>query len=147
VNRGTDLTPEAQAAAYGEALWKRDPDLCCKLRKIDPMNAVMQDFDVWLTGLRRSQSAARAHLKAVEWDWKFRVIKVNPLAYWDREDVWNYIRTNDVPFNALHERGYPTVGCTHCTKPVHGLKIGEYSRAGRWADKAKTECGLHGDGI
>lgn len=147
VNRGADLTPEQQAEVYGHELWKVNPDLCCKLRKVDPMADVMRDVDVWITGLRRSQSATRANLRAVEWDWKFQVLKVSPLANWDRQQVWAYVLGNQVPYNELHEKGYPTVGCTHCTKPVPGSKIGEYTRAGRWSGTDKTECGLHGGGI
>lgn len=141
------LTPEEQAAQYGEELWKTNPDLCCRLRKVEPMAELMKGVDAWITGLRRSQSATRANLRAVEWDWKFQVVKINPLATWEREQVWEYIQVNQVPYNELHEQGYPTVGCTHCTKPVAGLKIGEYSRTGRWSGTQKTECGLHGGGI
>jgi phosphoadenosine phosphosulfate reductase len=144
---GTTLTPDQQAEQYGRELWKVNPNLCCKLRKVAPMAEVMADVDVWITGLRRSQSETRAALKVVDWDWKYQVLKVSPLATWDRTQVWDYIRTHDVPYNELHEQGYPTVGCTHCTKPVPGCKLGEYSRSGRWNGTTKTECGLHGDGI
>lgn len=147
VNRGTTLTPEQQAAQHGDELWKRNPDLCCHIRKVEPMFAVMEDVEVWITGLRRSQSAARANLQTIEWDWRYSVLKVNPLANWSRQEVWDYIQEHKVPYNPLHEQGYPTVGCTHCTKAVEGAKIGEYSRAGRWSGTEKTECGLHGDGI
>jgi len=147
VNGGTTLTPEQQAAQYGERLWETNPDLCCRLRKVDPMADVMKDVDVWITGLRRSQSSSRANLRVVDWDWKFQVLKISPLAHWDRGQVWEYVKNKNVPYNILHEQGYPTVGCTHCTKAVPGVAIGEYSRDGRWADKDKTECGLHGDGI
>lgn len=143
-NRGTTLTPQEQAAQYGDQLWKTNPDQCCKMRKVDPMKALMANVDVWITGLRRSQSPTRAHIKVIEWDWKFQTLKINPLANWEREQIWAYIKENDVPYNKLHEQGYPTVGCTHCTKPVEGSRIGEYTRAGRWADLGKTECGLHG---
>ncbi len=144
VNRGTTLTPKQQAEKHGDELWKRDPKLCCKLRKVDPMYAVMADVDVWVTALRRSQSATRANLQLVEWDWKYQVLKVSPLFKWDRSQIWEYIQKNDVPYNKLHEQGYPTVGCTHCTAPVPGSRLGEYSREGRWKDQEKTECGLHG---
>jgi phosphoadenosine phosphosulfate reductase len=147
INRGTDLTPEQQAEKYGPELWKTNPDLCCHLRKVEPMLVVMDDVEVWLTGLRRSQSAARANLQTIEWDWRHALLKVNPLANWSRQQVWEYIQEHDVPYNPLHEKGYPTVGCTHCTKSIEGAKIGEYSRAGRWSGTDKTECGLHGDGI
>ena len=144
VNRGTTLTPEQQAVLHGPELWKSNPDLCCKIRKVDPMVDLMSDVDVWITGLMRSQSKTRANIKLIEWDWKYHVVKLNPLAAWTRAQVWEYIRVNDVPYNALHEQGYPTVGCTHCTKPVEGSRIGEYTRDGRWAGTGKTECGLHG---
>lgn len=147
VNRGTALTPEQQETIYGPELWKRDPDQCCKIRKVDPMIEVMKDVEVWLTGLRRDQSPARANMRVMEWDWKYQVLKFNPLASWSRKMIWEYVQKNNVPYNALHEQGYPTVGCTHCTTPVPGSSIGEYSRAGRWAGTQKNECGLHGDGI
>ncbi len=147
VNRGTDLTPAEQDARHAPQLWRTNPNLCCQLRKADPMRTVMQDVDVWLTALRRSQSPTRANLRVVEWDWKFLVLKVNPLARWERKDVWDYIQTHDVPYNPLHERGFPTIGCTHCTQPVAGATITDYSRAGRWSGTEKTECGLHGDAI
>ena len=146
-NRGTALTPEQQEAIYGPELWKRNPDLCCKIRKVDPMHEVMKEADVWITGLRRDQSKARANLRVMEWDWKYQLLKFNPFATWSRKEIWEYIQANNVPFNKLHEQGYPTVGCTHCTAPVPGSVIGEYSRAGRWAGTEKNECGLHGDGI
>lgn len=144
VNGGTKLTPEEQAARYGPELWKREPDLCCKLRKVDPMYEVMADVDVWITGLRRSQSRTRANLRLIEWDWRYQVLKVSPLVKWERSAIWEYVQTHDVPYNELHEQGYPTIGCTHCTVAVPGSSPGDYSRAGRWADSEKTECGLHG---
>jgi phosphoadenosine phosphosulfate reductase len=147
VNRGTSLTSQAQTEAHGPELWKTAPDQCCKLRKVDPMRNAMEGVDVWITALRRSQSRTRANLQIMDWDWQFQLLKVCPLTRWERSDVWDYIKNNDVPYNALHEQGYPTVGCTHCTQPVEGNRIGEYSRAGRWAGQDKTECGLHGDGI
>lgn len=147
VNRGTALSLERQAAEYGPALWKSDPDLCCKLRKVDPMGQAIADADVWITGLRRSQSAARANLRVIEWDWQFQLLKINPLARWQRPQVWDYIKAHNVPYNELHERGYPTIGCTHCTSPVPGASVTDYSRVGRWNGRTKTECGLHGDGI
>jgi phosphoadenosine phosphosulfate reductase len=143
-NRGTTLTPEQQAERFGPELWKTNPDLCCRLRKVDPMFGVMADVDVWITGLMRSQSATRANIQLVEWDWKYQVLKINPLFKWDRKRVWEYIRTHDVLYNPLHEQGYPTIGCTHCTRPIEGSKLGEYTRDGRWAEFGKTECGLHG---
>lgn len=147
VNRGTTITPEQQAQEHGPELWKTNPNLCCKIRKVDPMREAVAGIDVWITGLRRSQSASRANIALVEWDWKFQLIKISPIAAWERQSVWDYVRENDVPYNELHEKGYPSIGCTHCTKPVEGYTIGQYTRAGRWTATTKTECGLHGDGI
>lgn len=146
-NRGTTVTPEEQAARHGDALWQRDPDRCCRIRKVEPMAAVMRDVDVWLTGLRRSQSPSRANLQVVEWDWKYDVLKINPLANWSRADVWDYVQANNVPYNPLHKQGYPTLGCTHCTRAVSGASVTDYSRDGRWPGHVKTACGLHGEGI
>jgi phosphoadenosine phosphosulfate reductase len=142
-NRGTSLTPEAQEVLHGPELWARDPDSCCRLRKVEPMRHALADVDVWVTGLMRSQSPARAALRVVEWDWKYQLLKVNPLAGWDRAAVWEYVQRHDVPYNELHGRGYPTLGCTHCTAPVAGNTTGEYTRDGRWSGLSKSECGLH----
>lgn len=147
VNRGTTLTPDEQEKLHGPELWKSNPDLCCRIRKVDPMYDALAGVDVWITALRRSQSETRANIRVLDWDWKYHVLKFSPLAGWSRRDVWSYIQTHDVPYNELHEKGYPTVGCTHCTIPVENLVAGEYSREGRWAGSAKKECGLHGEGI
>jgi len=144
VNRGTALTPDEQERIYGPELWRSNPTLCCKIRKVDPMYPVMAEADVWITGLRRSQSSTRANLRVIDWDWRYQILKVSPLAAWERTQIWDYIRANNVPYNELHEQGYPTVGCTHCTAPVAGTKVGDYSRDGRWSTSEKTECGLHG---
>ncbi|WP_455389802.1 phosphoadenylyl-sulfate reductase [Petrachloros mirabilis] len=134
------LTPDRQAEQYGEALWASDPDRCCELRKIEPLTRVLKGFDAWITGIRRDQSPTRAHAKLIEWDGKFQLVKVNPLVKWTWADVWTYIKVYEVPYNELHDRNYPSIGCTHCTKPV---MPGEDPRSGRWQGKAKTECGLH----
>ena len=147
VNRGTGMTPEEQEQQHGAELWKRDPHLCCLIRKVDPMKTALTGVDIWITGLRRSQSPSRANLRVIEWDWKYQIMKLNPLAGMERPEIWEYIQKNDVPYNELHAKGYPTIGCTHCTQPVEGSKLGEYTREGRWAGTEKTECGLHGDGI
>jgi phosphoadenosine phosphosulfate reductase len=145
VNRGTSLTPEAQEARHGAELWRRDPDLCCWLRKVEPMRQALAGADVWVTAITRSQTASRGDTPLVAWDWQYQVLKVCPLAGWDRARVWDYVRRHNVPYNELHEQGYPTIGCTHCTAPVQGLRPGEYSRAGRWTVTEKTECGLHSE--
>lgn len=134
------LTLEEQAARYGERLWERDPNLCCNLRKVEPLARFLREFDAWITGIRREQAPTRANARKVEWDAKFGVVKFNPLADWTFKDVWRYIHENNVPYNPLHDRGYPSIGCECCTRPV---KPGEDFRAGRWAGFNKTECGLH----
>jgi phosphoadenosine phosphosulfate reductase len=141
VNRGTSLTREAQEARYGSELWRRDPDLCCQLRKVAPLRQALTGADVWITAITRSQG--RSGVELVGWDWHYQVLKICPLAVWTRQRVWDYVREHKVPYNELHEQGYPTIGCTHCTAPVPGSSLGEYSRTGRWAGTEKTECGLH----
>jgi phosphoadenosine phosphosulfate reductase len=134
------LTPEQQAVQFGDRLWERRPDECCNQRKVEPLTRVLRSYKAWITGIRRDQSPTRAGAKIVEWDPKFELIKFNPLARWTAEDVWTYIKLHDVPYNPLHEQGYPSLGCTYCTRPV---QPGEDPRAGRWSGFAKTECGLH----
>lgn len=137
------LSLEEQAAQYGEALWSRNPDLCCDLRKVKPWRDYLSGLRAWVTGIRRDQAPTRANAKKVEWDNRFGLVKVNPLVTWNWAQVVDYVRKNDVPYNALHDRGYPSIGCAPCTKPV---KEGEDPRAGRWAGFQKTECGLHEEG-
>lgn len=134
------LTPERQAEQHGEALWSKEPDRCCQLRKVEPLTRVLKGFDAWITGIRRDQAPSRANAGLIEWDQKFELAKVNPLAQWSWADVWTYIRVYEVPYNPLHDQNYPSIGCTHCTAPV---APGDDSRAGRWKNFAKTECGLH----
>jgi len=134
------LTPGQQASQYGEALWTRDPDRCCELRKIEPLARILGTYRAWITGIRRDQAPTRAGAGLIEWDRKFQLIKVNPLARWSSEDVWTYIRLHEIPYNVLHDRHYPSIGCTHCTAPV---LPGEDPRSGRWKNSGKTECGLH----
>jgi len=134
------LTLEEQAERYGDELWKNDPTQCCNLRKVEPLGEWLAGYDAWVTGIRREQAPTRANAKKIEWDTKFRLIKLNPLASWTTEDVWNYIHKHDVPYNPLHDQHYPSIGCSVCTRPV---MPGEDLRAGRWAGFDKTECGLH----
>jgi len=134
------FTPDEQAARYGEALWSRDPDRCCQLRKVEPLARALNGYAAWITGIRRDQVITRANAGLVEWDKKFQLIKFNPVARWGQADVWTYIRANEVPYNPLHDRNYPSIGCTHCTAPV---LPGEDPRSGRWKNFEKTECGLH----
>ena len=138
--RATSLSLSDQAAQYGERLWEREPDLCCRLRKVEPLREMLKGLRAWVTGIRRDQSPARAGTGLVERDDKFDLIKINPLAAWSAHDVWNYIAKHDVPYNPLHDQGYPSIGCVPCTTPV---QIGELSRAGRWRGTGKSECGIH----
>lgn len=134
------LSVEQQAEQYGDGLWARDPDRCCDLRKVVPQREALAGYDAWITGLRRDQSSTRAATPLVQWDAKFGLAKVSPLASWSEREVWQYLAANKVPYNRLHERGYPSIGCTHCTRPI---AAGEDPRAGRWGGFEKTECGLH----
>jgi phosphoadenosine phosphosulfate reductase len=126
-----------QAAIHGDRLWETNPDLCCRLRKVDPLTHALADVDAWVSGVRRDQSPGRARTPKLTWDRKHERWKANPLADWSEKDVWRYIAAHDLPYNPLHDRGYSSIGCTHCTQPGAG-------REGRWSDSAKSECGLHG---
>ena len=134
------LTPTQQAAKHGDALWARDPDACCAIRKVEPNARALAGKRAWISGIRRDQSKTRTDIEIVEWDAKFGLVKLNPLAAWNESQVWSYILENGVPYNELHDRSYPSIGCTHCTKPV---LAGEDPRSGRWQGFDKVECGLH----
>lgn len=134
------LTPAEQEKLYGPALWSRDPDVCCNLRKVEPLRKKLAQLKAWVTSIRRDQTAVRARARKIEWDSRFQLVKVNPLADWKAARVWRYIQFYDVPFNPLHDLNYPSIGCTHCTQPV---QVGENPRAGRWPGRNKAECGLH----
>jgi phosphoadenosine phosphosulfate reductase len=126
-----------QAATHGDRLWETDPDECCRLRKVDPLTEALADADAWVSGVRRDQSIGRRNTPKLAWDGKHDRWKANPLADWSEADVWRYIVEHDLPYNPLHDRGYSSIGCTHCT--TAGAE-----RDGRWAGSSKTECGLHG---
>ncbi len=128
-----------QAATHGDALWERNPDLCCSIRKVAPLAEALSGLDAWITGMRRDQSPTRANAPKLGWDERHELWKANPLADWDDERVWAYIRERGLPYNELHDRGYASIGCTHCTQPGDG-------REGRWAGQGKIECGLHRPG-
>jgi phosphoadenosine phosphosulfate reductase len=125
-----------QAALHGDALWERNPNLCCSIRKVEPLARALSEVDCWITGIRRVQSPTRADAPKLGWDERHELWKANPLADWSDEDVSTYIAEHDLPVNALHARGYDSIGCTHCTRPGVG-------REGRWSGMEKTECGLH----
>jgi phosphoadenosine phosphosulfate reductase len=139
-DRFHNLTMEEQAAQYGDELWKRDPDSCCGLRKVEPMRRALSSVDSWVAGVRREDSSRRSHTPKFAWDKRFGLWKLNPLADWSERDVWNYIREHHLPYNPLHDHGYPSIGCTHCTQPVGP---GGSPRDGRWAGVSKTECGIN----
>jgi phosphoadenosine phosphosulfate reductase len=140
VRAATDLSLQQQAESYGEELWGSDPNQCCNLRKVDPLTQILGKYDAWITGIRRDQAPTRANARKVEYDVKFGLVKFNPIASWTWEDVWEYIRANDVIYNPLHDNYYPSIGCEKCTRQV---LPGEDPRAGRWSGNDKTECGLH----
>ncbi|HKZ33070.1 MAG TPA: phosphoadenylyl-sulfate reductase [Vicinamibacteria bacterium] len=134
------ITLSEQAARHGESLWLRDPDRCCALRKVEPLRQALSGLDAWVTAIRREQTKDRASARVVEWDERFGLVKLNPLVGLSHEEVWSYLTAHQVPTNALHARGYPSIGCEPCTSPV---APGEDPRAGRWRGAGKTECGLH----
>jgi phosphoadenosine phosphosulfate reductase len=125
-----------QTELHGEALWERKPDLCCAIRKVEPLGRALGGLDAWITGLRRDQSPTRADAPKVGWDETHELWKANPLADWDDDRCWEYVRERGLPYNELHDGGYASIGCTHCTAPGAG-------REGRWTASDKTECGLH----
>jgi phosphoadenosine phosphosulfate reductase len=130
------MTLARQAAVHGDELWRRDSDACCEIRRVSPLEEALAGADAWVSGVRREQSRSRAGTAKVAWDSRYGLWKANPLADWSERDVWTYLAERDVPYNELHDRGYGSIGCTHCTVPGAG-------REGRWAGSAKTECGLH----
>ena len=138
--RTSRLSLAGQAARHGERLWEREPDVCCQLRKVEPLREMLSGLRAWITAIRRDQTPARASARVVERDQKFDLVKINPLAGWSSRDVWRYIKEHDVPYNPLYELGYGSIGCRPCTTLV---QIGETERTGRWRGFAKTECGLH----
>lgn len=134
------LSLSEQAAAYGEQLWLSQPNQCCQLRKIKPLEQALSDALAWMSGLRKEQSPTRADLQIVNQDHRFKKIKICPLIHWTWEEIRAYINAFDLTYNVLHDRGYPSIGCQPCTAPAN--PFGD-SREGRWKGSGKTECGLH----
>ncbi|MGB8169816.1 MAG: phosphoadenylyl-sulfate reductase [Chthoniobacteraceae bacterium] len=140
-----DQTPEQQAAELGPELWKTRPDTCCTLRKVVPLQRKLEQLAVWITGLRRQQSETREKTRILEL-YHFDVLrdhyilKLNPMANWSREAIWQYIADHHIPYNPLHDQGYRSIGCWPCTKATTS---GENERAGRWTGFDKSECGIH----
>ncbi len=130
------LSVEQQDQAFGPRLYERDPDLCCQMRKVKPLESAMRDFDAWASGVRRDESDSRASARLVEWDEGKGKVKINPLVAWSQDQIDEYIAANGVLVNPLLSEGYGSVGCAPCTRPGAG-------RDGRWAGQNKVECGLH----
>ena len=136
---------QSMVAEHGMNLFYHSVDnrkLCCGIRKMEPLRRALSGLDAWITGLRREQSVTRTAVHKVEWDEGNSLVKVNPLVDWSHDDVWKYIREHNVPYNALHDRGYPSIGCAPCTRAI---QPGEHERAGRWwwEHPESKECGLH----
>jgi phosphoadenosine phosphosulfate reductase len=140
VNITPSRTVAEQDAELGPRLYGRNPDLCCYLRKVVPLERALDPYDAWITGVRREETDARSDTQVVEWDAKRAMVKVNPITGWSQDEVDAYIAENGVLVNPLVDEGYPSIGCATCTMPV---KPGADPRSGRWAGTGKSECGLH----
>jgi len=140
INVQPTRTVAEQEAALGPRLHGRNPDLCCHLRKVEPLSRALEGYMAWFTGVRRDETANRKNMKVVSWDRKRNMIKVNPILNWTEEDMDNYMSDNGVLINPLHYDDYPSIGCEPCTARV---APGEDPRSGRWAGMGKTECGIH----
>ncbi|MCY7966231.1 phosphoadenylyl-sulfate reductase [Bacillus haynesii] len=135
-----ELTVEEQAKEYGDELWKTAPNSCCEMRKVIPLRETLSGYPAWLSGLRREQSPGRSKTNFLNKDEKFKSIKVCPLIHWTWKDIWRYVTKHDLPYNPLHDQGYPSIGCAPCTSPAFTM---DDLRSGRWNGSAKIECGLH----
>jgi phosphoadenosine phosphosulfate reductase len=135
------LTVAQQTDVHGAELWTSNPDQCCNIRKTVPLDEALVGYEAWVTGLRRDQSEGRQNTPIISWDKKHQKVKLSPLATWTEEMIWTYIRAHELPYNELHDRNYPTIGCYPCTQPVAPDVTDK--RAGRWVGHGKTECGIH----
>jgi phosphoadenosine phosphosulfate reductase len=140
VNAMPKQTVAEQDAQFGAKLHDRDPNLCCAMRKVEPLERSLAGYHAWVTGARRVDAITRAEMPVVQWDAKHGLVKINPLALWSDAQMEQYQVEHDVPRNPLVAQGYPSIGCLPCTRAV---KPGEDARAGRWAGQDKTECGIH----
>ena len=134
-------TVAEQEAAFGPALWTQDPNECCRLRKVVPLDDALAPYSAWVTGLRRDQSERRANTPILSWDKKHNNVKLCPFATWTEAMMWEYIDAYDLPYNLLHDQNYPSIGCWPCTNAVE--PDAQDKRAGRWANRDKSECGIH----
>ncbi len=135
-----ELTVAEYEAEHGGPLYVHRPDQCCHDRKILPLRRAIAGHQAWISAIRRDQTTHRARAGVVQWDAKFSLVKVNPLLDWTKKEVWGFIHKYSIPYNPLHDQGYPSIGCWPCTRPVGD---GEHERSGRWAGTGKKECGLH----
>jgi phosphoadenosine phosphosulfate reductase len=134
------LNLEQQAEQYGDKLWEREPNQCCYIRKILPLEQTLSEVDAWISGLRRDQSETRKNTNFINKDNRFNKIKVCPLIHWTWKEIWRYVYKHDLPYNELHDKGYPSIGCAPCTAPAYNM---DDLRSGRWTGNQKVECGLH----
>ena len=139
-----NVTPENSVAEqdkfFGKDLFAREPNECCRMRKVEPLGKALAGYSAWVTGIRRVEAPTRANAPLISWDRAFELVKINPIAAWTDEEMQAYIDANDILVNPLVFEGYPSIGCAPCTsKPAEGAD----PRSGRWAGSAKTECGLH----
>ena len=137
-----EVNLDQQAAQYGNKLWERDPNQCCHIRKTLPLQNALAGYDAWVTGLRRDQSTRRSSIPIISWDERYGLVKICPFANWTEEMIWTYIHAHELPYNDLHDRGYPSIGCQHCTSAATSSAD---LRSGRWVNQQKTECGIHFD--
>lgn len=135
-----NLTLEEQSTEFGGKLWEMDANKCCEIRKVTPLSEVLSNSVAWLSGLRKDQSESRKNTQFINKDNKFKSIKICPLIYWTWRDIWRYVHKHDLPYNELHDKGYPSIGCKTCTGPAFNI---DDLRAGRWNGTGKIECGLH----
>jgi len=140
IERRAELSVDEQNRIHGKRLYERDPDLCCRIRKVEPLAAALKGYDAWVAALRRDQSPTRASIGVVEWNARHGLVKINPLAAWTRRQVWDYIVTHELPYNPLYDEGYASIGCAPCTRRV---VAGQHERSGRWDGEKKLECGIH----
>jgi phosphoadenosine phosphosulfate reductase len=140
VQAESELTVEEQNRIHGEQLYQTNSDLCCKIRKVEPLQNALLGYDAWIAALRRDQSPTRANIKTIEWNARNNLVKIHPLAAWTRAKVWNYILKHNLPYNRLYNEGYTSIGCQPCTRKT---AAGAHERSGRWDGNKKMECGIH----
>ena len=131
---------QAMEERFGGPIYNSNPEECCRIRKVEPLKRAVKGWAAWITAIRREQTGTRANAGIVEWDNKFQLVKINPLANWTKKRLWEYITERNVPYNPLHDQGFPSIGCWPCTRAI---QRGEDDRAGRWTNFRRKECGIH----